>query len=57
MMAGARWPLSGGPLGALGFICPPDGLGRVSIDAGGVGSKHGDDREKPRPWEMAVGLG
>jgi hypothetical protein len=31
-----------------------DAAGRVRFDACGVGSKHGDDREKPRPWEMPV---
>jgi hypothetical protein len=32
----------------------PPAAGRVRFDACGVGSKHGDDREKPRPWEMPV---
>jgi hypothetical protein len=33
--------------------------GRVRFDARGVGSKHGDDKEKPRPgrclWEAGRG--
>jgi hypothetical protein len=53
IMVDAAGPLKRRPLGALGFICSQP-TERVRFDASAVGSKHGDDREKPRPWEMPV---
>ena len=53
MMAGAAGPQRR-PAGRARLYLPPSKLGASSVDASGVGLKHGDDREKPRPREMPV---
>ena len=53
MMAGAAGP-SAAARWARSALSAPQQAGRVPVDARGVGSKHGDDREKPRPREMPV---
>ena len=47
MMAGAAGR-SAAACWARSALSAPQQAGRVPVDARGVGSKHGDDREKPR---------
>jgi hypothetical protein len=42
------------PAGRARLYLPPASRARPSVHARGVGSKHGDDKEKPRPGEMPV---